>query len=108
MAVNVKSYQTFGEIKGRLDEIADKVADESMNLDDALDLYEEAVKLAMRATELVEVDDGSEELPDAGEIAQGTPGAGEDGAEGSQGDAGDASRGEGAVDNQHEEAPARE
>ena len=45
---------TFENVKERLDEIVDAVNDESISLDDALDLYEEAVKLGMQASTLLE------------------------------------------------------
>ncbi|HIS40646.1 MAG TPA: exodeoxyribonuclease VII small subunit [Candidatus Aphodovivens avistercoris] len=47
-------YGTFGEVKSRLDEILDAVSDESLPLDDALTLYEEAVSLGLRASDLLE------------------------------------------------------
>ena len=40
--------QDFEAIKMRLEEIVEAVSDESIPLDDALDLYEEAVELGMR------------------------------------------------------------
>lgn len=57
MANDAEKYDSYSQVKGRLDEIADTVADESTSLDDALDLYEEAVKLALRASELIETDE---------------------------------------------------
>lgn len=45
---------TFESVKDRLDEIVDAVNDESISLDDALDLYEEAVRLGMQASTLLE------------------------------------------------------
>ena len=48
------SYETFDEVKSRLDEIVDAVSDESLSLDDALSLYEEAVGLGLRASDLLE------------------------------------------------------
>lgn len=44
----------FESVKQRLDEIVDAVGDETISLDDALDLYEEAVKLGMQASTLLE------------------------------------------------------
>lgn len=44
----------FGEVKARLDEIVEAVSSEDISLDDALELYEEAVKLGMRASSLLE------------------------------------------------------
>lgn len=44
----------FGEVKARLDEIVEAVSSEDISLDDALELYEEAVRLGMRASSLLE------------------------------------------------------
>ena len=44
----------FEAVKSRLAEIADAVDDESLSLDAALDLYEEAVTLGMQASDLLE------------------------------------------------------
>lgn len=56
--------QDMASVKARLDEIVEAVGDESISLDDALQYYEEAVKLGMRASELMEAqlvgDDASE------------------------------------------------
>ncbi|MDO5335502.1 MAG: exodeoxyribonuclease VII small subunit [Coriobacteriia bacterium] len=46
--------QTFEGIKARLDEIVEAVGDDSLSLDSALDLYEEAIALGARATSLLE------------------------------------------------------
>ena len=51
---NNQSVETYDQVKGRLDEIVQAVSDEGLSLDDALDLYEEAVKLGMRASQLIE------------------------------------------------------
>ena len=56
---------TFEQALTRLDEIVEAVGDENLPLDDALDLFEEAVALGLRATDLLE--DGidiDEESPD--------------------------------------------
>ena len=45
----------FATVKARLEEIARAVDDENISLDDALDLYEEAVKLGLKASDLLEV-----------------------------------------------------
>ena len=45
----------FAAVKERLEEIARAVDDENLPLDDALDLYEEAVKLGLKASSLLEV-----------------------------------------------------
>lgn len=44
----------FESIKARLEEIANAVGDDSISLDDALDLYEEAVSLGMRVSDTIE------------------------------------------------------
>ena len=44
----------FEAVKARLEEIANAVDDESLSLDEALDLYEEAVKLGLQASNLLE------------------------------------------------------
>lgn len=44
----------FESVKERLAEIADAVDDEALSLDDALDLYEEAVALGLQASDLLE------------------------------------------------------
>ena len=50
------SYDTFEAVKGRLDEIVDAVSSDDLSLDDALALYEEAVGLGLRASDLLEED----------------------------------------------------
>lgn len=47
---------SFDEAKARLDEIADAVEDPAISLDDALALYEEAVKIGLHACEVSEED----------------------------------------------------
>ena len=47
---------SFSDVKDRLNEIADEVAREGISLDDALSLYEEAVKLGLGACDLSESD----------------------------------------------------
>ena len=57
--------ETFAEVKTRLDEIVEAVSDDNLSLDDALSLYEEAVSLGLRASDLLEADidaDDAEEL----------------------------------------------
>ena len=49
-----EGYQTFEDVKSRLDQIVDAVSDESLPLDEALALYEEAVGLGLRASDLLE------------------------------------------------------
>lgn len=55
MSVKASSYESFEAVKARLDEIVEAVGDENLPLDEALDLYEEAVALGMRASDLLEV-----------------------------------------------------
>lgn len=50
--------RTFSDIRDRLEEIATQVKGDDVPLDTALDLYDEAVKLGMKATELLESMDG--------------------------------------------------
>lgn len=51
-----EEYSDYSQVKERLDVIVDKVTDENTSLDEALDLYDEAVKLASAASNLIEVD----------------------------------------------------
>lgn len=46
----------FGEVQERLNQIVDEVSAEDISLDDALKLYEEAVKLGLSACDLSEQD----------------------------------------------------
>lgn len=55
----------FEAVKARLEEIAREVEDDSLSLDDALDLYEEAVKLGLQASDLLEIGIEVEEEPEA-------------------------------------------
>ncbi len=48
------NYDSFEDVKARLDEIVEAVSDDSLPLDDALALYEEAVSLGLRASDLLE------------------------------------------------------
>ena len=48
-----KDYDTFEAVQSRLDEIVEAVGDESLPLDDALALYEEAVNLGLRGSDLL-------------------------------------------------------
>ncbi len=45
---------SFESLKSRLDEIVEAVSDDSLPLDEALTLYEEAVGLGLRASDLLE------------------------------------------------------
>lgn len=49
-----ESYESFESVKGRLAEIVDAVSDDNLPLDQALSLYEEAVGLGLRASDLLE------------------------------------------------------
>ena len=60
-----ESYENFTDIKERLDEIVQAVSEDGMPLDDALALYEEAVKLGMRVSSLMEQEDSAKEAPEA-------------------------------------------
>ena len=46
--------QTFEDAKARLQEIADAVSSDEMPLDEALDLFEEAVALGLAVSDLIE------------------------------------------------------
>ena len=50
----LESYDSFEAVKTRLDEIVDAVSNDELALDDALALYEEAVGLGLRASDLLE------------------------------------------------------
>ena len=52
---NDQQAADFKSVKSRIAEIAEAVEDESLSLDDALDLYEEAVALGLKASDLLEV-----------------------------------------------------
>ena len=53
MGLESLDREAFTQIRDRLDEIATQVRGDDMPLDAALDLYDEAVKLGMKATELL-------------------------------------------------------
>lgn len=64
MGLESLDRQSFSQIRDRLDEIASQVRGDELPLDAALDLYDEAVKLGMKAAELLETvdaDDAPEE-----------------------------------------------
>lgn len=64
------TQQDFGAVKQRLEYIADAVGNEDMPLEEALDLFEEAVALGMKVGDLLEVGlDDAEEAASAGEAA---------------------------------------
>lgn len=91
------SYDTFEAVKTRLDEIVDAVSDDSLSLDEALSLYEEAVGLGLRAGDLLEE---RIELQDAEEdVAGETEALGvEEGGFGQESDNAQPAVAEGAVD----------
>jgi exodeoxyribonuclease VII small subunit len=53
MSANEQSCD-FEAVKSRLAEIASAVEDDSLPLDEALDLYEEAVSLGLQASDMLE------------------------------------------------------
>lgn len=75
------SYDTFEAVKGRLDEIVDAVNDDELPLDEALALYEEAVALGLRASDMLEenieaqraADDADAALEDGEDVGEGAP-----------------------------------
>ena len=98
MANNAHELHDFEAVQERLDQIVKAVTDDELPLDDALDLYEEAVALGMRASELLE--DGIAVDEDA-LAADGVPASdSEDGNRpmGAHRDVPDASAGDGASD----------
>ena len=60
MGLESLDREAFTQIRDRLDEIATQVRGDDMPLDAALDLDDEAVKLGMKATELLETLDASD------------------------------------------------
>ncbi|MBQ3302239.1 MAG: exodeoxyribonuclease VII small subunit [Eggerthellaceae bacterium] len=62
MKAKASEYETFEAVKARLDDIVSAVDDDALSLDGALDLYEEAVSLGMRASDLLEEGISSDEL----------------------------------------------
>lgn len=54
--------ESFADIKKRLNEIADQVANTDLPLEEALTLYEEAVNLGLHATNLLEEDISEDEM----------------------------------------------
>lgn len=80
-------YNTFGEVRARLDEIVSEVRKKDLSLEKSLDLYEEAIKLGNRCAELVDKPDYSDEEAraaqeilsgdDAGQLGDNTPEQGE-------------------------------
>lgn len=56
-----KAYDSFGEVRARLDEIVAEVRNKDLSLEKSLDLYEEAIKLGNKCAELVDKPDFTEE-----------------------------------------------
>lgn len=56
MTQTTKQPQTVEALKVRLDEIVEQVNDDTLPLDQALDLYEEAVSLGLQVSHLLEQD----------------------------------------------------
>lgn len=58
--------QDFGAVKERLESIADAVDNADLPLDEALDLFEEAVSLGLQVSDLLELglDDAVEDAAD--------------------------------------------
>lgn len=52
--MNAEDARSFEELKMRLDEIVSLVSDDSLPLDEALDLYEEAVGIGLSASRIME------------------------------------------------------
>lgn len=65
------SFETFGEVRARLDEILAEVKSKDVSLEKSLDLYEEAIKLGNRCAELVDKPDYTErEIAEAREAIE--------------------------------------
>ena len=61
MGDDLQQGTDFASVKERLSQIAEAVDDEGLSLDAALDLYEEAVALGLKASDLLEVGIGPSE-----------------------------------------------
>lgn len=92
-------YNTFGEVRARLDEIVSEVRKKDLSLEKSLDLYEEAIKLGNRCAELVDKSDYSdEEARAAREILSGDDAGQPDGTTPEQGDSAQAAEDSGVTD----------
>lgn len=60
-----EEQKSFEDVKTRLDEIVEVVSDEDITLDQALDLYEEAIKLGMQVSARLEEDISDEQVKEA-------------------------------------------
>ena len=58
---DTSSYQSFGQITDRLDQIIGLVRDKDTSLERSLDLFDEAIALGSKAVELVDTTDFSPE-----------------------------------------------
>ena len=87
MSNSEQQQPDFESVKTRLAEIADAVDDENLSLDDALDLYEEAIALGLKASDLLETGVViPEEEPAEGEVPEAAKAA-EEAAETAEGSA---------------------
>ena len=92
-------YNTFGEVRARLDEIVSEVRKKDLSLEKSLDLYEEAIKLGNRCAELVDKPDYSdEEARAAQEILSGDDAGQPDSKASDQGDSAQAAEDSGVTD----------
>lgn len=62
--------RSFEDIKTRLDEIVSLVSDDSLPLDEALDLYEEAVGIGLQASRIMEEGIAEKEAEQAAQALQ--------------------------------------
>ena len=62
--------RSFEDIKTRLDEIVSLVSDDSLPLDEALDLYEEAVGIGLQASRIMEEGIAEKEAEQAAKALQ--------------------------------------
>ena len=66
----LESYDSFEAVKSRLEEIVDAVSSDELELDAALALYEEAVGLGLRASDLLEENiEAQQGVEEAGEVS---------------------------------------
>lgn len=75
--VKKRELQEYENIEGRLKEIEEKITNENLDMDESLELYEEAVNLGMKASQTIEnnvlVDTSNESTEeDSEEKAEGT------------------------------------
>lgn len=52
--VKKRELQEYENIEGRLKEIEEKITNENLDMDESLELYEEAVNLGMKASQTIE------------------------------------------------------